>query len=138
MSQQTYLRAERIKKGWTQAYVGKEIGVSKVAVHDIETGKQKPSYNVLVKLENLFDKSHRYLLAQATTDTQQNSSTNDNKLVPKCYQEDSMKKQGGFRLTERAHEWVEEQARERGISKSDVIQELVNAAITLGEKELEG
>jgi hypothetical protein len=49
-----------------------------------------------------------------------------------------MKRQAMFRLTERAHEWVEEHARERGISKSDVIQELVNAAITLGEKELEG
>ena len=38
--------------------------MSKVAIHDIETGKQKPSYDVLVKLENLFHKSHRYLLAQ--------------------------------------------------------------------------
>jgi hypothetical protein len=43
-----------------------------------------------------------------------------------------------FRLTERAHEWVEEQARKRGISKSDVIQEWINTEITLGEKKLEG
>jgi transcriptional regulator with XRE-family HTH domain len=108
----TQLRQERLNRGWTLEYVGQRVGISNQAVSIIETGKQKPSYNVLVKLENLFDKSHRYLLAQATTDTQQNSSTNGTNLVPMCYQGASMKRQGGFRLTERAHEWVKEQARE--------------------------
>jgi predicted HicB family RNase H-like nuclease len=37
-----------------------------------------------------------------------------------------MKRQTGFRLTERAHEWLREQAQERGISKNDVVQELIN------------
>jgi predicted HicB family RNase H-like nuclease len=41
-----------------------------------------------------------------------------------------MKRQTGFRLTERAHEWLKEQARERGISKNDVVQELINLEIT--------
>ena len=61
---QLRIRQLRVEKGWTQKHVGDEVGVSKVAIHDIETGKQKPSYDVLVKLENLFHKSHRYLLAQ--------------------------------------------------------------------------
>ena len=61
---QLRIRQLRVEKGWTQKQVGDEVGVSKVAIHDIETGKQKPSYDVLVKLENLFHKSHRYRLAQ--------------------------------------------------------------------------
>ena len=66
------IRQERIKKGWTQAYVGQQVGVSKQSIHDIETGRQKPSYDVLLKLENLFGKSHRDLFAQIST--QQNST----------------------------------------------------------------
>ena len=66
------IRQERIKKGWTQAYVGQQVGVSKQSIHDIETGKAKPSYDVLLKLENLFGKSHRDLFAQIST--QQNST----------------------------------------------------------------
>lgn len=58
------MRKLRIAQGLTQKQVGDIIGVSKVAIHDIETGKQKPSYDVLVKLENLFHQSHRYLFAQ--------------------------------------------------------------------------
>jgi hypothetical protein len=29
-------------------------------------------------------------------------------------------------VRERAHEWLREQARERGISRNDVVQELIN------------
>lgn len=50
------IRQERIKQEWTQSYVAKKIGLTKTAVHDIETGKQRPSYDVLVKLLNLFGK----------------------------------------------------------------------------------
>jgi predicted HicB family RNase H-like nuclease len=42
-----------------------------------------------------------------------------------------MKRQTGFRLTERAHEWLKEQARERGISKNDVVQELINKELKI-------
>ncbi len=63
----SFLRQERINRGWTQEQVGKKVGVNN-AIHDIETGKQRPQYDVLVKLENLFNKLHRYLLAQ-TEDT---------------------------------------------------------------------
>ena len=55
------IRVERIDKDWTQEYVGQQVGITKVSIHDIETGKSKPSYDVLCKLENLFNLSHRQL-----------------------------------------------------------------------------
>lgn len=48
------IRHERKNKGWTQEYVAKQVGITKAAIHDIETGRRKPSYSVLVKLLNLF------------------------------------------------------------------------------------
>lgn len=49
------IRQERINKKWTQQNVADQLGLSKTAIHDIETGKQKPSYDVLVKLLELFE-----------------------------------------------------------------------------------
>lgn len=72
------IRKERQELGMKQREVGQIIGVSKVAIHDIETGKQKPSYDVLVKLENLFGKTHRYLLAQEGDESQGNFNTTSN------------------------------------------------------------
>lgn len=61
------LRQERIKKGWTQEYVAKQIGITKGALHNIETGKRKPSYDVLVKLLDLFGyEDPRALLSEAS------------------------------------------------------------------------
>lgn len=51
----TMLRQERINHGWTQQYVADVIGLTKTAIHDIETGRRKPSYDVLVKLLELFE-----------------------------------------------------------------------------------
>lgn len=48
------IRQERIQRGWTQQRVANQVGLSKTAIHDIEKGKQKPSYDVLVKLLDLF------------------------------------------------------------------------------------
>lgn len=59
------IRAERLRRNWTQEYVAKKIGLTKTAICDIEKGKQKPSYEVLVKLEDLFGKTHRELFAEA-------------------------------------------------------------------------
>ena len=55
------IRQLRINNGWTQEYVGKKIGLTRTAVHDIETGKQNPSYKILIKLEDLFKTNHRKL-----------------------------------------------------------------------------
>ena len=45
-----------------------------------------------------------------------------------------MRRQTGFRLTERAHEWLKKQAEERGISKNDVVQEMINKEIKREER----
>lgn len=59
------LKQERIKQRWSQDYVAKQIGVTPETIHYIETARRKPSYEVLVKLEDLFHKSHRELFAAA-------------------------------------------------------------------------
>lgn len=58
------IRHERINRHWTQAFVAEKIDTTKQTVQYLETGKIKPSYEVLVKLENLFNLSHRDLLEQ--------------------------------------------------------------------------
>ena len=62
------IRQERQKRCWTQEFVAKHIGTTKTTVHDIETSRRKPSYEVLVKLENLFGLSHRELFAAVSTE----------------------------------------------------------------------
>ena len=59
------IRQERIKRGWTQQYVAEHIGITSEAVQMLETAKRKPSYEILVKLEDLFEKNHRELFAVA-------------------------------------------------------------------------
>lgn len=59
------LRQERIRRKWSQEYVGKHIGVTAEAVGMMETGQRKPSYAVLVKLEDLFGMNHRELFEAA-------------------------------------------------------------------------
>ncbi len=59
------IRQERQQRGWTQEYVAKRIGITKGALKNIETAQRRPSYEVLVKLEDLFNLSHRELFAPA-------------------------------------------------------------------------
>ena len=55
------IRQERIHKNWTQARVANAIGTTLSMIQKIETGKRKPSFDVLVKLENLFGMDYRDL-----------------------------------------------------------------------------
>ena len=52
------LRERRQDMGWTQSYVGEQVGITNVSVHDIETGKIKPSYDTAIKLCKLFNIEH--------------------------------------------------------------------------------
>lgn len=63
------IRQERIGRNWTLDYVAQKIGITNQAVNLIETGRRKPSYDVLVKLEKLFGKSHRQLFAVVDDNT---------------------------------------------------------------------
>ena len=59
---------ERNRRKWSQEFVAKQVGVTASAVGFIETGKRKPSYDVLVKMEDLFGMSHRELFAAVDDD----------------------------------------------------------------------
>jgi len=48
------MQQERIRRGWTLEYVAKMSGVTNQAISLIETGRRRPSYDVLVKLLDLF------------------------------------------------------------------------------------
>ena len=61
----TKLRQERIDRDWTLEFVAQRMGVTNQQISAIELGKAKPSYVVLIKLENLFGKSHRELFEPA-------------------------------------------------------------------------
>ncbi len=57
------IKQERINKGWSQQYVADTIGISKQMVHDLEVGRRKPSYKVLIKLEKCFGMDHKELFS---------------------------------------------------------------------------
>jgi putative transcriptional regulator len=46
------LRGER---GWTQAQLASEVGVSRQTINSIETGRFEPSLTLALKLARLFD-----------------------------------------------------------------------------------
>lgn len=55
------LAAIRTARGWTREYVAAAVGITAEAVRLLETGRRKPSYDVLCKLEELFGLNHRDL-----------------------------------------------------------------------------
>ena len=57
----TGMRAERIKRNWTLAHIGSCLGVTQTAISDIEKLRRKPSYDMLVGLEELFGLTRREL-----------------------------------------------------------------------------
>jgi putative transcriptional regulator len=48
------LRVLRAERGWSQAELGGELGVSRQAVNAIETGKYDPSLPLAFKIARLF------------------------------------------------------------------------------------
>lgn len=66
-----FIRQAREEKGWTLEYVAQIVGTTNQAVSLIETGKRKPSYEVMVKLENLFGVGHRQLFAAIGGESEQ-------------------------------------------------------------------
>ena len=62
------LQQVRQKKNLSQAQVAQVLGVSRAAYNLIENGNRYPSYQVLVKLEDLFGMTHRELFAEAQND----------------------------------------------------------------------
>lgn len=71
------IRQERERRKWTQECVAQKIGITQTTLQKIETGRRRPSYDVLVKLEDLFNLNHRQLFAVADEApiSQENSTT---------------------------------------------------------------
>ena len=57
----TILRQERKKRNGLQRDVADQIGITTTAYTKIETGKRRPSFGVLVKIEDLFGMDYREL-----------------------------------------------------------------------------
>ena len=72
------VRQERLRRGWTQAYVAAQIGVTKATLQRIETAKRNPSFATLRKMEDLFSLPCRRLFAVAdyVCNPTENHSTN--------------------------------------------------------------
>ncbi len=51
------LRVLRAERGWSQAELGGQLGVSRQAVNAIETGKHDPSLPLAFRLARLFGSS---------------------------------------------------------------------------------
>ena len=79
----TKLKQERLKRKWTLECVGQQLGITNQAIHLIETLKSNPSYDVLLKLEDLFGLPHRILLARADNDSQSNYTNSQPRGVEK-------------------------------------------------------
>lgn len=56
------LKALRISKNWTQAQLAGKLGVTKSVVSAYETGLRMPSYEIFVRIAQLFAVSADYLL----------------------------------------------------------------------------
>ena len=81
------IRQKRIQRGWSQGFVARQIGLTKAAYRNIETGQRKPSYDVLIKLLDLFDYNDpRKLFAPVSIECEQDlqkahNSDNKNKIT---------------------------------------------------------
>lgn len=65
----TVLAEEREKRGLSREQLARKIGITSEAVRLLESGKRKPSYDVLIKLLDLFGYSDpRKLLSNVQLD----------------------------------------------------------------------
>jgi DNA-binding XRE family transcriptional regulator len=55
------LRSERESRGWEQKQVAEWIGITASSLSSIELGQNKPSFDTLVKLEQLYGKTRAEL-----------------------------------------------------------------------------
>ncbi len=63
----TRLRELRLNKGLRQEQVAKLIGVNKCAISTYENDTRQPSFEILVRLANLYRVSTDYLLGQTNS-----------------------------------------------------------------------
>ena len=59
----TRLQELRGERGWTQAQLASEVGVSRQTINSIETGRFEPSLTLALRLSRLFGKSVEEIFA---------------------------------------------------------------------------
>ena len=69
------IEEERRTRGWSIAYVSSLIGVSADAVRLMEKGERNPSYDVLIKLLELYDYTDPRKLFSTITNKENTQST---------------------------------------------------------------
>lgn len=52
----------RLDNKWTQQYVANQLGITKAAYSNIETGNRSPSLKLAIRIQKLFKKSIEELL----------------------------------------------------------------------------
>lgn len=88
----TNLRTIRMKKGYSQVEVAKELGISKQAYGKYELGKSEASYETLLKLAEFFDTTVEEIIREPENETYKmpdssKTLTNQEYMMP-----DSLKK----------------------------------------------
>lgn len=79
-----HIRTLRLANNWTMEFVANEIGISKQMMCDIESNRRKPSYKVLVKLEDLYQKGHRELFRKSDSlASAKNPHSTDGRQTPR-------------------------------------------------------
>lgn len=97
------LRAARERKGWTQTYVCKKLGIPNGTFSGYERDYRTPDPELLIKLAELYEVTTDYLLGR--TDNPQ-GNTNQEKKVPyrtdlkEVLEKDKEPHWGGVELTE--------------------------------------
>ena len=88
----TRLRELRLNKGLRQEQVAKLIGVNKSAISTYENDTRQPSFDILVRLANLYRVSTDYLLGQTNTRSVDLSGLTEQEVALICELVESMSK----------------------------------------------
>ncbi len=88
----TRLRELRLNKGLRQEQVAKLIGVNKSAISTYENDTRQPSFDILVRLANLYRVSTDYLLGQTNTRSVDLSGLTEQEAALICELVESMSK----------------------------------------------
>jgi len=59
-----FIRKKRLENGWTQSHVAEKLEVSERFYRSIEAGHKKPSYENIIKIEDLFNLPQRVLFCE--------------------------------------------------------------------------
>ena len=92
----TRLRELRLNKGLRQEQVAKLIGVNKSAISTYENDSRQPSFEILVRLANLYRVSTDYLLGQTNSRSVDLSGLSEQEAALICELVETLTKKNGI------------------------------------------